>query len=83
MLQDTFTIVKTFDYTENKTFSICEMGCQSDIVWSDSNTLSAQVFEYDTCDKNGECRSTFIDKTTGQSMPSTIPIATSTQKFSL
>ena len=83
LMQDTFTAIKTFEYTENKTFSLCEMGCQSDIRWSDSQTLSAQVFEYERCDKDGMCMSTFTDTSSGLSMPSTMPIATSTQKFSL
>lgn len=78
---DTFTAVKTFSVSENKLFAVCEMGCDFDIRWIDTQTISAKVFEFERCGSDGVCTSVDTDPQGRKYENSTYPIATSTMTF--
>ncbi len=80
LINDEYTEIHKFDYKENKTFSICEMGCYSDVKWSGSDTIFAQVFEFEKCNSEGSCESSYI-MPSGESMRSTIPTSSSSVKY--
>ena len=82
ILNDTYTEVEKLDFANNKSFTICEMGCTSEVLWVSNSQLRARVFEFENCDEDGMCQSTYTNAQ-GESGPSTIPIASSTLLLSI
>ena len=80
LINDEYTEIHKFDYKEHKTFSICEMGCYSDLKWSGSDTLFAQVFEFEKCNSEGSCESPYI-MPSGETIRSRIPTSSSSVKY--
>ena len=82
LVSDTYHNLSGLDLVGNSRFTLCEMGCSTEMSWLSNTSVIATKFDYDSCDGGNNCLSHYRseDGTVGDT---TRPISSSTKRFDL